>query len=361
MQTIKAKKSLGQNFLIDQEALTDIAGSIELTGRHIIEVWPGYGALTEHIVASQPLTLDLVELDTDMVEILNSRFKIQNRWQKEQNGGSGVETVWAKKKNSDSWAEPEGASFLTTETFDTFGYKSMGEGIKIYLHHQDILTFTPIYDEYSIIANIPYYITSPILFHFLYPKSNWWNTVINGESEGTTLSERGWKQQSDERQQSESEFVDPSGAFGTFQSWKVHSFNPPKEMTIMMQKEVGEKILEGRARKPHHSFLSLAMELACEDIEIVRYVGKESFDPAPKIDSIVLKFIVKQTRNPEQEEKLLNMWKIAFTHPRKTLLSNLKWSHYNIEDIRKTLTELGYDEKVRAEAVKIEDWEKFIK
>ena len=38
MQTIKAKKSLGQNFLIDQEALTDIAGSIELSGRHIIEV-----------------------------------------------------------------------------------------------------------------------------------------------------------------------------------------------------------------------------------------------------------------------------------------------------------------------------------
>lgn len=95
-------------------------------------------------------------------------------------------------------------------------------------------------------------------------------------------------------------------------------------MTIMMQKEVGEKILEGRARKPHHSFLSLAMELACEEIEIVRYVGKESFDPAPKIDSIVLKFSVKQTRNPETEKQLINLWKIAFTHPRKTLLSNLK-------------------------------------
>lgn len=44
---------------------------------------------------------------------------------KQQDGGSGVETVWAKKKNSDSWAERGGASFLTTETFDTFGHKSM--------------------------------------------------------------------------------------------------------------------------------------------------------------------------------------------------------------------------------------------
>jgi 16S rRNA A1518/A1519 N6-dimethyltransferase RsmA/KsgA/DIM1 with predicted DNA glycosylase/AP lyase activity len=37
------------------------------------------------------------------------------------------------------------------------------------IHHQDILQFTPPYDEYSVIANIPYYITSPILFYFLYP------------------------------------------------------------------------------------------------------------------------------------------------------------------------------------------------
>ena len=79
MQTIKAKKSLGQNFLIDQEALSDIANSIEIHEKHIIEVGPGYGALTDYIIASEPASLDLVELDKDMVEILNSRFKIQNR------------------------------------------------------------------------------------------------------------------------------------------------------------------------------------------------------------------------------------------------------------------------------------------
>ena len=66
------------------------------------------------------------------------------------------------------------------------------------------------------------------------------------------------------------------------------------------------------------------MELACTDIEIVRYVGKESFDPAPKIDSIVLKFSVKPDRDREREESLLALWRIAFTHPRKTLMSNLR-------------------------------------
>lgn len=127
-------------------------------------------------------------------------------------------------------------------------------------------------------------------------------------------------------------------------------------MTIMMQEEVGEKILAGRARKPHHSYLSLAMELACKDIEIVRYVGRISFDPAPNVDSIVLKFTVKQDRNREMEEMLLTLWRLAFTHPRKTLLSNLRGSHYDLEQVKNWLAECGYDDKIRAEAVGMEEW-----
>ena len=279
-KTIKAKKSLGQNFLIDQEALRDIANSIKIQEKHIIEVWPGYGALTEHIIANNPLTLDLVELDRDMVDILVGSYQL---------AVSRNEKTFVSTLIPDTW-------YLVT------------------LHHQDVLTFSPPYEEYSIIANIPYYITSPILFHFLYP---------------------------------------------TFQDSNTPRFNSPQEMTIMMQKEVGEKILEGRAKKPHHSYLSLAMELACEDIEIVRYVGKESFDPAPKIDSIVLKFTVKQERDWEMEERFLALWRMAFTHPRKTLLSNLKWSHYDMDEVKKWLADCRYDEKVRAEAVGMEEWGRF--
>lgn len=255
MKKIKAKKSLGQNFLIDNDALSDIASGIEISGKHIIEVGPGYGALTDYLLEKSPLTLDLVELDRDMIDILEWKYRDE----------------------------------------------------RIQIHNADILQFAPLYDEYSVIANIPYYITSPILFRFLYDLER-----------------------------------------------------IPDEMIIMMQEEVWEKILEWRARKPHHSYLSLCMELACNDIEILRYVGRDSFDPAPKVDSVVLRFMVKKERDQKQEKELMNLWKIAFAHPRKTLLSNIKWSPYNSENIRLILEKLNYDERIRAEAIKKEDWVAFL-
>ncbi len=255
MQKIKAKKSLGQNFLIDEEALSDIAAATQISNKRIIEVGPGYWALTDHLIAQSPKSIDLIELDRDMIVILEEKYT----------------------------------------------------PLDISIHHADILGFTPPYDEYSVIANIPYYITSPILFRFLYDLEN-----------------------------------------------------SPEEMVIMMQEEVGEKILDGRARKPHHSFLSLCMETACDDIEIVRYVSRSSFDPQPRVDSIVLRFRVRKSRNLEQEKILMNLWKVAFAHPRKTLLSNMKWSNYSIDGIRSAIEKLGYDDRVRAEAIKREDWVQFL-
>jgi 16S rRNA (adenine1518-N6/adenine1519-N6)-dimethyltransferase len=139
MQKIKAKKALGQNFLIDSEALSDIAGAIEISGKHIIEVGPGYGALTDHLLVQEPISLDLIELDRDMITILEEKY--------------------------------------TRE--------------ELTIQHIDVLKYIPVYESYSVIANIPYYITSPILFYFLYELAT-----------------------------------------------------APSEMVIMMQEEVGEKILE---------------------------------------------------------------------------------------------------------------------
>lgn len=137
---IRAKKALGQNFLIDEGALSDIANSIDIGGQDIIEVGPGYGALTDYILEKKPASLTLIELDRDMIEILERKYAHTD----------------------------------------------------IIIENQDILQYVPVLSQYSVIANIPYYITSPILFHFLY---------------STT-------------------------------------FAPPRAMTIMMQEEVGEKILE---------------------------------------------------------------------------------------------------------------------
>jgi 16S rRNA (adenine1518-N6/adenine1519-N6)-dimethyltransferase len=314
-KTIKAKKNLGQNFLIDEEALTDIARSLDIAGRHIIEVGPGYGALTNYILSHHPATLDLVELDPDMIEILDERYM----------GDEVAPTILGEE------------NILVKTT-------------PVAIHHQDVLKYIPQYENYSVIANIPYYITSPILFHFLYPQEKNQEKVQKQEIRGKKIFSK--------------------EVYSDVNNWEINFFNdevrsfsdfsPPKEMTIMMQEEVGEKILAGRNKKPHHSYLSLAMELACADIEIVRYVGRTSFDPAPRVDSIVLKFSVRESRDREKEEKLLRLWRIAFTHPRKTLMSNMKWSHYDIEWVKRWLTEYGYDEKIRAEAVKREDWEGFI-
>jgi 16S rRNA (adenine1518-N6/adenine1519-N6)-dimethyltransferase len=251
-ESIRAKKSLGQNFLIDHEALSDIASAIDIAGKHIIEVGPGYGALTEYLLAFWPLSLDLVELDDDMIPLLSEKF----------------------------------AQSVT-------------------IHHQDVLSFIPQYESYSLVANIPYYITSPILFHFLY-----------------------------------------------------HVPQTPLEMVIMMQREVGEKIL-ALSKKRHYSLLSLALYEACESIEAIRLVPRTAFRPAPKVESIVLRFRTKQKRDPETEKKLIHLWKQAFSQPRKTLLSNLRWL-YDETKLLSTLTSLGYDARVRAEAIEREDWKKFL-
>lgn len=71
---IRAQKSLGQNFLVNDEILETIADSIDITGRNILEIGPGYGALTEKILARKPKSLTLIELDKKMVHILESRI-----------------------------------------------------------------------------------------------------------------------------------------------------------------------------------------------------------------------------------------------------------------------------------------------
>ncbi len=255
---IRAKKSFGQNFLIDESALFDISHAIQIENRDIIEVWPWYGALTEYIIAQKPQNLRLLELDSDMIELLEKR----------------IQTDW----------------------------KHTGEVIT--LLHQDVLKYRDVSGTYSVIANIPYYITSPILFHFLY---------------AMPLS--------------------------------------PDEMVIMMQKEVGEKILSSKWKKIDNSYLSLAIQYRCESIDLVRMVPKEAFRPSPKVESIVLRFVLKKKRNEEEEKRILDFWKYAFRFPRKTLYSNLSgylWL-WNVS-IKEAIMSIGYDEKVRPEAVEFDDW-----
>lgn len=72
---IRAQKSLGQNFLVNDDILETIAQSINITGRDILEIGPGYGALTEKILDRKPRSLTLIELDKKMIEVLRSRIQ----------------------------------------------------------------------------------------------------------------------------------------------------------------------------------------------------------------------------------------------------------------------------------------------
>lgn len=257
---IRAKKQLGQNFLIDESSLEAISNAINISWKCIVEVWPGYWALTEKIIAHTPKRLDLVELDRDMVDILRSRM--QQEW-----------------NNRD-----------------------------VMLHHMNILDFRPENTPYSVIANIPYYITSPILFKFIHTDDTP-NAIIS-----------------------------------------------PESMVIMMQKEVGEKILGKSWKKNDYSFLSLALHMACEEISIIAHVPKEHFFPIPKVDSIVLRFILKKNRNIPLEKKLHTLWEASFKFPRKTLYKNLSASGIDTEKIDIVFETLELDRRVRAESIAIDNW-----
>ena len=189
---IRAKKSLGQNFLVQDGILEKIARSVDIVGKKVLEIGPGYGALTEKLLAHCPSELTLIELDPNMIHILKDRQKR--------------------------------------------GEIAAGETLYI-VQQQDVLTYIPT-EPRVIIANIPYYITSPILFHFLYAVEH-----------------------------------------------------RPTDMVILMQREVADKI---RATPKYgHSYLSLACENATTEIREIMRVAPLNFVPAPKVESSVLHFKIR--------------------------------------------------------------------
>lgn len=253
--SILAKKSLWQNFLINQEILEEIVSIVDIHGKNIIEVWPGYGALTEKILGKKPQSLHLVELDKDMISILKER---KNLWE-----------------------------FYLQDT-------------DFCIYHEDILKFIPRFEKYSVIANIPYYITSPILHHFLYNL----------------------------------DYI-------------------PESLLILMQKDVAEKILGGKKNKT--SVIRLALEKKCHITEKM-FVPKENFYPVPKVESSVLFFETHTNFSHIDDEEFLELIKKWFSEPRKKLIKNLvKW-WYESEKIFSFYQKNNFDENLRGEDMSLETW-----
>lgn len=259
---IKAKKSLWQNFLINDEILDNIAETLEIENKNIIEVWPWYGALTEKILKKNPEKLTLIELDREMIEILEKRI--------------------------------ENKDFLNPE--------------KIFIKNIDVLKYFPEDEKYFVIANIPYYITSPILRHFLYDVEN-----------------------------------------------------IPDSMLILMQKEVWDKIILWQSwKKIKTSVLSLFVAKKCKVREVI-FVGKENFSPAPKVESSVLLFEKHNDFSDLDDKIFFEFIKKAFVEPRKKLINNLSKAWFDKEFLKKFFEEKNISENIRPEDLEIGEWCDFIR
>lgn len=252
---MKAKKHLGQNFLRDHGVLKQILEASELNSDDtVVEIGPGRGFLTDELVERAGKVI-AVELDDDLIPGLK-------------------------------------AGYLTCKNFT--------------LVHQDALTFVPPTEPYKLIANIPYYITSPILNHFLLEQ---------------------------------------------FSGGKA-----PELMVIMVQKEVAEKIV---AKKNKHSVLSLQVHLFGEP-ELICVVQRNCFTPAPQVDSAVIRIRINKTSKIEGDfKKIFWLFHVSFAQKRKKLTNNLASAlQKKPDEIRALLEKLDINKDIRAEDLTMDEWRK---
>ena len=213
----KPRKRFGQNFLVDQQIINQIVSTISpKKNDNIIEIGPGKGALTFPLIDYLE-SIHVIEIDRDLIALI-------------------------QKKNN----------------------------LKITIHESDALVFN--FDQFKqkvrIVGNLPYNISSPLLFHLL----NYRDNII--------------------------------------------------DMTFMLQKEVVDRIVAPPGSKVYGR-ISVIMQTFF-DTELMFVVPKESFDPQPKIESAILYLKTKKQPLVQNSKPLEEIVKIAFSQRRKTLKNCLK-------------------------------------
>ena len=248
----KPNKRLGQNFLIDKNILRKIIESADIKPTDtIIEVGPGIGTLTQALAEKSGRVI-AVEKDEKMIKILKETLK---------------------------------------------DYKN------VEIIHGDILKTTKLQiSNYKVVANIPYYLTSPLIRKFL--------ERPNGYPES------------------------------------------PESMVLMLQKEVAQIIC---AKPPNMSILAVSAQFYA-NAKIISYVSKNCFLPAPKVDSAVIKIIPHNKYNMPAD-LFFKIVKAGFSHPRKQLLNNLA-AGLKLDKIKigTLLSENNIKPTQRAETLSVDDW-----
>ena len=261
---IKANKSLGQNFLINSEVVESIVNSSEISEEDmVIEIGPGLGTLTKYLLEKAGKVL-CIELDTRMIKILEDRFSIYENFE--------VINQDVLKVN-------------------------LNEIIKEYKKDGKI-------KNVKVVANLPYYITTPIIMKLLEDKLD------------------------------------------------------IKSITVMIQKEVADRLIEVPGGKDTGA-ITYSVYYYCESEKLME-VPNSSFIPEPEVTSEVIKMTLREEPavKIENPKVMFMIIKSAFMQRRKTLLNALTNTKVFLSKNEglEILKKLNLDENVRAENLTIEDF-----
>ncbi len=274
---MKPKKYLGQNWLVDQKALGKIVKAAELSKKdNVLEIGPGKGALTKELVAYAGRVI-AIEKDEELARSLAHNYQLSII-------------------NYQSSPKPKNQINNINNFNNKISQVVIGDILEVTLPE---LIEKNNFQDYKVVANIPYYITGKII-----------------------------------RLLFETEYM-------------------PKLIVLLIQKEVAERIC---AQPGDMSILAVSVQYFGKP-EIIDCVPKESFEPVPKVDSAILK-IIPFKKKPQQNKDFFHLVKIGFASPRKTLVNNLSAGLYQPKnEIKKILNDIELDEKVRAEDLSIKKWQ----
>lgn len=261
----KTKKRLGQNFLIDGNVIDKIIEAADITEEDVIlEIGPGIGFVTERIAQSAKKVV-AVELDTDAIDELN-KLELKN-----------LEIIHG--------------DILKTDVSEI----AIANGRKL-----------------KVIANIPYYITTPILVHLI------------GEIDELTNKNR----------------------------------ENIEEVILMVQYEVAKRIIATSESKSKEYGSTSILSNFWADTEIITKVKAKSFYPAPKVDSAVIKLKIRQTPSVKTKNaKLLRrLVQACFNARRKNIKNALLLKAFQSDLIAQALSQTGIDPLRRGETLSLEEF-----
>ncbi len=263
MFNIKPLKYLGQNFLTDKKVVKKIIKTADLKSTDtVLEIGPGLGALTKELVKKVKQVI-VCEKDPKMCQILKQTLK----------------------------------DFKNIEIINGDILKFQIPNYKLQINSKSKT------QNYKIVANLPFYITAPIIRKFL-----------------------------------ETKF-------------------PPKEMVLLVQKEVAQRICQKPGRM---NLLAISVQLYAKP-EIISYVSKKSFWPQPKVDSAIIKIVPRKKYNVNKD-LFFKVVKAGFSHPRKQLVNNLlalslpNGLKLNKQEFSSLLLKTNIQPSQRAETLTIDDW-----